>query len=68
MMKSTYLHNPRCSKSRQGIALLEEKNVPFTIKEYLKDPLTKQELSKLYTLLKKKNAVKEFTRTKEKVI
>ena len=65
-MGNTYLHNPRCSKSRQGIALLEEKNVTFTIKEYLKEPLSKTELSKLYTLLKKKYSVKEFTRTKEK--
>ena len=40
----TIIHNPRCSKSRQGVALLEDSGKEFTIVSYLKEPLTKQEL------------------------
>lgn len=32
-------HNPRCSKSRQTLALIEEKTSEFEIIEYLKKPL-----------------------------
>ncbi|MCG8578732.1 MAG: arsenate reductase (glutaredoxin) [Bacteroidales bacterium] len=39
------LHNPRCSKSRAGVTLLEEKGVEFEIIKYLDDPLTPDELS-----------------------
>ena len=63
---STYLHNSRCSKSRQGLQLLENANKKFTVREYLKEPLTKSELGALYDLLIKKYELKEFTRTKEK--
>lgn len=31
-------HNPRCSKSRQTLALLEEKGIKANIVEYLKTP------------------------------
>ena len=37
-MKATIYHNPRCSKSRQTLALLEEKGVDLEIIEYLKTP------------------------------
>jgi len=43
-MKATLYHNPRCSKSRQALALLEENSVDFEIREYLKAPLEKEEL------------------------
>lgn len=47
----TIYHNPRCSKSRQTLALLEEQcalsNQEFSIVEYLKEPLTKNEISQL---------------------
>jgi arsenate reductase (glutaredoxin) len=33
-----YWHNPRCSKSRQGLALLQEKGAEIEIVEYLKNP------------------------------
>ncbi|MCW8092422.1 arsenate reductase (glutaredoxin) [Alteromonas sp. ASW11-130] len=45
------IHNPRCSKSRQTLALLEQKEVSAEIIEYLKTPLSKDELKKLYTQL-----------------
>jgi arsenate reductase len=37
-------HNPQCSKSRQTLALLQEKGVDVQIIEYLKTPLTVAEL------------------------
>ncbi len=38
------LHNPRCSKSRQTLALIEEKGISPEIVEYLKSPPSKAEL------------------------
>ncbi len=43
----TILHNPRCSKSRAGIALLEEKGVEFEVCKYLDDVLTPDELEEI---------------------
>ena len=37
-------HNPRCSKSRQALKLLHEKNIDTYIIEYLKNPPTVSEL------------------------
>ena len=39
------LHNPRCSKSRAAVTLLEEKGVEFEIIKYLDDVLTPDELT-----------------------
>lgn len=39
MNNTIIYHNPRCSKSRQTLALLEEQQVAFDVVEYLKDPL-----------------------------
>lgn len=38
-------HNPRCSKSREGLAILKDRNLDFEIVEYLKVPLNRKELS-----------------------
>ena len=43
-MSVTIYHNPRCSKSRQTLALLEEKGVAPDIVEYLKTPPSAAEL------------------------
>ncbi len=40
----TIYHNPRCSKSRSALAILEEKGVQPAIIEYLKTPPTNDEL------------------------
>lgn len=40
-------HNARCSKSRNSYNLLKEKGLDFETVEYLKDPLSKQELKEL---------------------
>lgn len=37
-MSITIYHNPRCSKSRETLALLEEKGITPRIVEYLKTP------------------------------
>lgn len=37
----TIYHNPRCSKSRQALALLREHGVEPTVVEYLREPPTK---------------------------
>jgi arsenate reductase (glutaredoxin) len=44
-------HNPRCSKSRQGLAILEASKFNFEIINYLKAPLSKVELTKIIALL-----------------
>lgn len=36
-MPVTIYHNPRCSKSRLTLALLEARGIPATVVEYLKD-------------------------------
>ena len=36
-MALTLWHNPRCSKSRQALALLEERGVAVTVRRYLED-------------------------------
>ncbi len=41
----TIYHNPRCSKSRSALALLQERKAPLRIVEYLKDPPTRAELA-----------------------
>ncbi|WFM69693.1 arsenate reductase (glutaredoxin) [Halomonas sp. CKK8] len=43
----TLLHNPRCSKSRQALALLEEAGAEVTVRRYLDEPLDADELRSL---------------------
>jgi arsenate reductase len=51
----TIYHNPRCSKSRQTLTLLEDNcqrtDQKITIVEYLKTPLTKIEINTLLNQL-----------------
>ena len=44
-------HNPRCTKSRQTLALLTENGVKPQVIEYLKDLLTTDDLNELIGLL-----------------
>ena len=46
-MTITLYHNPQCSKSRQTLALLQKNGVNVTIIDYLKTPLTIDELEKV---------------------
>jgi len=50
-MKATIYHNPRCSKSRATLSLLEERNIDVKIVEYLKTPLSRAELRALLAKL-----------------
>lgn len=47
----TIYHNPRCSKSREGLHMLELLNQPFTIVKYLNEPLSKEELTEIISKL-----------------
>lgn len=44
-------HNPRCGKSREGLAILQESKLPFEIVNYLENPLSKDELTDIIKLL-----------------
>ena len=51
MNKSTLYHNPRCSKSRQALELLQQNNVDVEIVEYLKTPPSAERIQEILTLL-----------------
>jgi len=63
-MTITIYHNPRCSKSRQALALLQENSVEPQIVEYLKTPPDAATLEKLLDMLGLEP--RELMRTKEK--
>ncbi|WP_424831064.1 arsenate reductase (glutaredoxin) [Ruegeria sp.] len=46
-----YWHNPRCSKSRQGLALLEKKGAEVEVRKYLENAPSEDELRTALTLL-----------------
>ena len=64
-MSMTLYHNPRCSKSRQALTLLQEHGVEPDIVRYLDAPL---DTKALQTLLQQLNmSARELLRTGEKV-
>lgn len=50
-MKVTIYHNPRCSKSRQTLELLQSRGIKPEIVEYLKTPPSKSKLKDILKLL-----------------
>lgn len=60
---TTLYHNPRCSKSREALQLLEEKGETVEVIKYLETPPTHQELSQVIELLGIKPI--ELVRTQE---
>lgn len=50
-MKVTIYHNPRCSKSRQALDLLQQRDIAPIVVEYLKNPPDKKELKELLARL-----------------
>jgi len=50
-MTAKIYHNPRCSKSRQSLALLTENEMDVEIIEYLKTPPTTKELTEIIKML-----------------
>ena len=50
-MKPQIYHNPRCSKSRQTLQLLEDNNIDADIVEYLQNPPDADTLNSILTQL-----------------
>lgn len=63
MQKITIYHNPRCSKSRQTLEMLQKKELELVIIEYLKTPLDMEQLKTLRSHFD----LKDFVRTNENV-
>lgn len=62
-MKITIIHNNRCSKSREALQYLNEKDIDLEIREYLKEELTAAELK---SIIKKLGiSAEELLRKKE---
>ncbi|WP_313376406.1 arsenate reductase (glutaredoxin) [Chishuiella sp.] len=59
----TILHNSRCGKSRESLKVLEDSGKKFEVREYLKEPLSKEELKDI--LLKLKINPIDIVRTNE---
>ena len=47
MSNFTIYHNPRCSKSRQTLALLKDNGIEPLVVDYIKAPLTEQTIKSL---------------------
>ncbi|MEP0074196.1 MAG: arsenate reductase (glutaredoxin) [Marinomonas sp.] len=60
---TTIYHNPRCSKSRQTLQLLEEHNIQPDVRLYLQEPPSIDELKRILNLLDMSPL--ELMRTKE---
>ena len=53
MKQVTIYHNPKCSKSRETLALLQARGIEPKIVEYLKTPPSQGELDRILKLLGK---------------
>jgi arsenate reductase len=47
-MKATIFHNPRCGTSRKTLEILQAEGAEVTVREYLNDVPSKEELRSLY--------------------
>lgn len=63
-MSVTIYHNPRCSKSRQTLDLIRAQAIEPTIIEYLKTPITLNDLQSLHDQLNLSSPL-EMMRTKD---
>jgi len=50
-MTAKVYHNPRCGKSRESLAWLEAKNIPYEVVNYMAEPLTYEELDSVLQVL-----------------
>lgn len=64
-MQVTIFHNPRCSKSRETLGLIQAAGIEPDVVEYLKTPLSVQALKELLALLQCSAA--QIMRTNETV-
>lgn len=62
-MKNKIFHNPKCSKSREALKLLQEKAIEIEVVEYLKNPPSASELKTICDTLNV--APTEIIRSKE---
>jgi len=62
-MKVTIYHNPHCSKSRQTLALLQQRGIDTEVIEYLKTPPSQTRLQAILKMLGLKP--RELMRRKE---
>ncbi len=63
-MSITIYHNPRCSKSRETLALLTERGIEPNIVKYLDETLNAEQIASLLSLLGF-NQPRQLMRTKE---
>jgi len=63
MTKITILHNPRCSKSRETLALVQGKSDDINVVEYLKNTPSIDEITHILSLLGL--TARQLMRTKE---
>ena len=61
-----YYHNPRCSKSREGLKIVENSNKNIDVKLYLSEKITFTELTQIIDKLKIKPI--DLVRKKEGVV
>jgi arsenate reductase len=47
-MKATIYHNPMCGTSRKTLEILRDSGADVSVREYLKDPPTRDQLRRLY--------------------
>lgn len=47
-MKATIWHNPKCGTSRKTLEILEAEGAELTVRNYLADPPSRQELRRVY--------------------
>ena len=65
MAKITIWHNPRCSKSREALALLEQNGVESEVVKYLEDIPTQEQIQEVLKMLG--ISARELMRTKESI-
>ena len=59
----TLYHNPRCSKSRQALEIVQQSGVDCNVVEYLKHPLAAEQILSLLSRLR--GGVEDLIRTNE---
>ena len=66
MSQVTIWHNPRCSKSRQALAILDELETPKDVIKYLEEHPSKEQIKNIFKMLGYKSP-RDMMRTKEEL-
>jgi len=59
-------HNPRCSKSRQALSILDELDTPKEVVKYLEEHPSKEQIKNVFKMLGYKSP-RDMMRTKEDI-